>query len=98
MHIPITGIHFHNITARPSYPGRRSIPRDDRLRERQQPQLGFTNAQEKTMLTKSKLATVLAIAGLMMASPALAQSARSSDLSTSSQTQLTRHSFNNPGL
>ncbi|MFZ2066747.1 MAG: hypothetical protein WAV27_12265 [Xanthobacteraceae bacterium] len=50
------------------------------------------------MLTKSKIATVLAIAGLMMASPAFAQSARSSDLSTPSQIQLTRHSFNNPGL
>ena len=45
------------------------------------------------MLTKSKIATVLAIAGLMMASPAFAQSARSSDLSTPSQIQ-----FNSPFL
>lgn len=50
------------------------------------------------MLTKSKIAIGLALAGLLMASPAFAQPSRSSDMATPSQTQLTRHSFNNPAL
>ena len=50
------------------------------------------------MLTKSKITVALALAGLVIASPAFAQSTRSGDVGTPSQTQMTRHSFNNPAL
>ena len=50
------------------------------------------------MFTNSKICVVIALAGLVIASPAFAQSARSGNMEAPSQVQMTRHSFNNPAL
>lgn len=49
------------------------------------------------MFTNLKTCVVIA-AGLVIASPAFAQSHRSGNMEAPSQVQMTRHSFNNPAL